>query len=96
MTELNLDVDIELMTPKMYKIILHNDDYSTFDFVIQVLMEVFHKTQQEAEKLTFNIDQEGFAIVGIYPKEIAETKVNLVRFMAKAAEYPLLVTMEEE
>jgi len=95
-TELDLELDIDLMKPKMYKVILHNDDYSTFDFVIQVLMEVFHKKEQEAEQLTLKIDREGFAIVGVYPKEIAETKINLVKFMAKAAGYPLLATMEEE
>ena len=94
--ELDLELEIDLMKPKMYKVILHNDDYSTFDFVIDVLMEVFHKSKEEAVKLTFQVDQEGFAVVGIYPKEIAQTKVSLVKFMAKEAQYPLLATMEEE
>ena len=94
--ELDLDLDIDLMKPKMYKVILHNDDYSTFDFVVQVLMEVFNKTYEEANTLTFKVDQEGFAVVGIYPYDIAETKVSLVKFMAKEAGFPLLATMEEE
>ena len=94
--ELDLELDIDLMKPKMYKVILHNDDYSTFEFVVQVLMEVFNKTEQEANTLTFKVDQEGFAIVGIYPYDIAETKVSLVKFMAKEAGFPLLATMEEE
>ena len=94
--KLDLELEIDLMKPKMYKVILHNDDYSTFEFVIDVLMEVFHKSQEEATELTFRVDNEGFAIVGIYPKEIAQTKVSLVKFMAKEAEYPLLATMEEE
>ena len=94
--ELDLELDIDLMKPKMYKVILHNDDYSTFDFVVEVLMEVFNKTIEEANELTFKVDREGFAIIGIYPYDIAETKVSLVKFMAKEAGYPLLATMEEE
>jgi len=95
-TELDLDLELDLMAPKMYKVILHNDDYSTFDFVIEVLMEIFNKTKDEAVKLTFQIDQEGLAVVGIYPKDIAETKVSLVKIAAKENGYPLLATMEEE
>ncbi len=96
MTELDLDIDTDLMKPKMYKVILHNDDYSTFEFVIEVLIEVFHKNKDEAVNLTLKVDREGYAVVGIYPKDIAETKVSLVKFMAKEAGYPLLATMEEE
>ena len=95
-TELDLELELDLMKPKMYKVILHNDDYSTFDFVIEVLMQIFNKTKDEAVSLTFKVDQEGYAVVGIYPKEIAETKVSLVKEMAKDAGYPLLATMEEE
>ena len=96
MTELDLDIDTDLMKPKMYKVILHNDDYSTFEFVIEVLIEVFNKNKDEAINLTLKVDREGYAVVGIYPKDIAETKVSLVKFMAKEAGYPLLATMEEE
>ena len=96
MTELDLETDIDIMQPKMYKVILHNDDYSTFDFVIEVLMNVFNKNKDDAVNITFKVDQEGFAIVGIYPKEIAETKVSLVKEMAKENNFPLLATMEEE
>jgi len=85
-TQLDLDTYIDLMKPKMYKVILHNDDYSTFDFVIEVL----------AVELTFRVDKEGFAIVGVYPYEIAETKVLMVKEMAENAGFPLLATMEEE
>jgi ATP-dependent Clp protease adaptor protein ClpS len=95
-TELDYDIDIDLMKPKMYKVILHNDDYSTFDFVIDVLMTVFHKSKDEAVELTLKVDREGFAIVRIYPYDIAETKVSMVKFMAKEAGFPLLATMEEE
>jgi ATP-dependent Clp protease adaptor protein ClpS len=95
-TELDLELEIDLLRPKMYKVILHNDDYSTFDFVIEVLMEIFNKTKDEAINLTFKVDKEGYAVVGIYPKEIAETKVSLVKLKAKEAGYPLLATMEEE
>jgi ATP-dependent Clp protease adaptor protein ClpS len=94
--ELDLDLDLDIIHPKMYKVILHNDDYSTFEFVIEVLMEVFNKNKDEAINLTFKVDKEGYAVVGVYPKDIAETKVSLVKFMAKEAGYPLLATMEEE
>ena len=95
-TQLDLDTYIDLMKPKMYKVILHNDDYSTFDFVIEVLMKVFDKSRDEAVELTFRVDKEGFAIVGVYPYEIAETKVLMVKEMAENAGFPLLATMEEE
>jgi ATP-dependent Clp protease adaptor protein ClpS len=94
--DLSLELEIDLMRPQMYKVILHNDDYSTFDFVIEVLVEVFNKSNDEAVELTFKVDEEGFAVVGIYPKDIAETKVSLVKFMADEAKYPLLATMEKE
>jgi ATP-dependent Clp protease adaptor protein ClpS len=95
-TELDFDLELDLMAPKMYKVILHNDDYSTFDFVIQVLMEIFNKSKDEAVEITFRVDKDGFAVVGVYPKDIAETKVSLVKIMAKDNGYPLLATMEEE
>jgi len=95
-TELDYDIDIDLMKPKMYKVILHNDDYSTFDFVIDVLMTIFNKSKDEAVELTLKVDREGFAMVGIYPYDIAETKVSMVKWMAKDEEFPLLATMEEE
>jgi len=95
-TELDFDLELDLIAPKMYKVILHNDDYSTFDFVIQVLMEIFNKSNEEAVEITFRVDKDGYAVVGVYPKDIAETKVSLVKIMAKDNGYPLLATMEEE
>ena len=95
-TQLDLDTYIDLTKPKMYKVILHNDDYSTFDFVVEVLIDVFNKTKDEAIELTFKVDNEGFAIVGVYPYDIAETKVLMVKEMAESAGFPLLATMEEE
>jgi ATP-dependent Clp protease adaptor protein ClpS len=96
MTEHDLELDIDLMKPKLYKVILHNDDYSTFDFVIQVLMEIFNKQNDEAINLTLKVDREGFAVVGIYPFDIAETKVNMVKWMAENQGFPLLATIEED
>jgi ATP-dependent Clp protease adaptor protein ClpS len=98
MTQSKFDIELEIDTisPKMYKVILHNDDYSTFDFVVGVLIDIFNKKEDEAIDLTFKVDREGYAVVGIYPKEIAETKVVLVKSHAKEAGYPLLATMEEE
>lgn len=96
MTEHDLELDIDLMKPKLYKVILHNDDYSTFDFVIQILMEIFNKANDEAINLTLKIDREGSAVVGIYPFDIAETKVNMVKWMAENQGFPLLATIEED
>jgi ATP-dependent Clp protease adaptor protein ClpS len=96
MTEHDLELDIDLMKPKLYKVILHNDDYSTFDFVIQILMEIFNKANDEAINLTLKIDREGSAVVGIYPFDIAETKVNMVKWMAEKQGFPLLATIEED
>ncbi|NPA55967.1 MAG: ATP-dependent Clp protease adaptor ClpS [Epsilonproteobacteria bacterium] len=94
-TDFEIADEVEVLLPKMYKVLLHNDDYSTFDFVIKILMEIFNKSQEEAQSLTIEVDKEGYAVVGIYPKEIAETKVLLVTQSAKQAGFPLLATMEE-
>ena len=96
MIELNLDFDVKLDKPKRYKVILLNDDYSTFDFVVDILMSIFKKSKDEAIALTMKIDQEGSAVVGVYSHEIAETKVMLVKQKARNKGFPLRAIMEEE
>ena len=85
----------KITLPKLYKVILLNDDYTTFDFVIEILQKIFNKTQQEAINLTFKVDREGSAIVGIYPYEIAEMKVHQVHTIARSVGYPLRARIEE-
>jgi ATP-dependent Clp protease adaptor protein ClpS len=87
---------LELEEPKMFKVILHNDDYTSMDFVVDVLMYIFHKTAPQAEHIMLQIHEKGQGICGVYSFEIAQTKVEQVKKYAKEHEFPLLATMEEE
>jgi ATP-dependent Clp protease adaptor protein ClpS len=91
-----IDEEIELQVPKKYKVILLNDNYSTVDFVIQVLMQIFKKNLEEATTITMNIHEQGKGICGIYTYEIAQTKVAQVKANARKAEFPLKAIVEEE
>lgn len=94
--EIELDSDIELQEPKKYKVFLLNDDYSTMDFVIDVLTKVFRKTADEATVIMLNIHNNGREVCGIYTHEIASTKVAQVKNMARSKGFPLKAIMEEE
>ena len=94
--EEELDVALELQEPQLFKVLLHNDDYTSMDFVVEVLMGIFHKTQQQAEQIMLQIHEKGKAICGVYTYEIAQMKVEQVRQLAKQNEFPLLATMEED
>ena len=80
--------------PPLWKVILHNDDFTTMEFVIQVLTAVFHKGPDEAYLLMMEVHTTGACVGGVYTHEIAETKVATVERMAKEAEFPFLATME--
>lgn len=82
--------------PRRYKVLLHNDDYTTMEFVIYVLQKIFNKTQAEAERIMLKVHQEGVGICGIYTYEIAETKTQKVLKEAKAQGHPLLCSFEPE
>jgi ATP-dependent Clp protease adaptor protein ClpS len=88
--------DVDILLPKLYRVLLLNDDYTTFDFVIEILKTVFNKTEEEAINLTLKVDREGSACVGVYPYEIAEMKVNRVHTLARNAGFPLRAKIEEE
>jgi ATP-dependent Clp protease adaptor protein ClpS len=88
--------EIKTEEPPLYKIILHNDDYTTMEFVVQVLKEIFHKNEEESIAIMLHVHHNGFGIAGIYTKEIAETKLHLTTEMARENGFPLLVTMEKE
>jgi ATP-dependent Clp protease adaptor protein ClpS len=81
--------------PPMYKVLLHNDDYTTMEFVVQVLMEVFHKPQAEAVQIMLHVHRRGIGVAGVYPYEVAETKVATVHALARKFEYPLKCSLEE-
>lgn len=82
--------------PRLYKVILHNDDFTTMEFVIEVLTTVFAKPVEEAERLMLQVHHAGACVAGVYTREVAETKVDTVERMARAAEFPFLATMEPE
>ncbi len=88
-------VESEIKEPPKYRVLLHNDDYTTMDFVVKILEEVFHKTPAEATAIMLHVHNNGVGVCGIYPAEIAETKVDTVHAKARAAGFPLLATMEK-
>ena len=94
------DVDIEerqkTARPRRYKVIFHNDDYTTMEFVVDVLRQFFHKTETEALHIMLTVHKKGSAVAGIYPRDVAETKVSEVTRHAREHGMPLLVTAEPE
>jgi len=91
----DIELSLSLDEPEQYKVILHNDDYTTMDFVIEVLMRIFHKSLTESEQIMLAIHKRGKAVCGIYTYDIAQTKVYQVRQMAKKNGFPLLATFEK-
>jgi len=81
--------------PRFFKVLLMNDDYSTMEFVVKVLEEVFQKSPAEAYRVMLQVHTQGSAVAGIYPWEVAETKVETVTKMSKSAGYPLRAVTEE-
>ena len=81
--------------PVAYKVILLNDDYTTMDFVVRVLESVFLKSPAEAYRVMMNVHQQGRGLAGVYPWELAETKVDSVSLLAREAGFPLKATIEE-
>jgi len=92
--EIDTSFDVEFDEPPMYKVLLHNDDYSSMDFVVMVLARIFHKSTQQAEQIMLQVHEKGQGLCGVYTKEIAQTKVEQVKTLAKQNEFPLLATYE--
>ncbi|WP_304546210.1 ATP-dependent Clp protease adapter ClpS [Sulfurimonas microaerophilic] len=88
--------DLKLQYPKKYKVYLLNDDYTTMDFVIDVLMNIFRKSYEEAQDIMLEVHKKERGLCGVYTHEIAETKVMQVLTKAKDNGFPLKATMEEE
>ncbi|MGC8765592.1 MAG: ATP-dependent Clp protease adaptor ClpS [Brevinematia bacterium] len=84
-----------LEEPKLYKVIIHNDNYTTMDFVVEVIVKVFHKVSSEATQIMLEVHNKGRGIAGIYPYDIAVTKVNEVHQLARQREFPLRCSVEE-
>jgi ATP-dependent Clp protease adaptor protein ClpS len=94
--EAELDYALELEEPQLFKVLLHNDDYTSMEFVIDILVNTFHKTLAQAEQIMLLIHEKGKAICGVYSFEIAQTKAHQVKEKAKQNEFPLLATIEED
>ena len=90
------ETDTKLEKPKLFKVLLHNDDFTTMEFVVFVLQYVFNRDEAEAFTIMLKVHNEGLGIAGIYPYEIANMKSEKAMNLAKAREYPLLCTVEEE
>ena len=84
-----------LQEPPLYKVLLHNDDYTTMDFVVLVLETVFKKDTSEATRIMLNVHHQGLGIAGVYTREIGETKVAIVHDMARQNQFPLKCSLEK-
>lgn len=84
-----------LEEPKMYRVLLHNDHYTTMDFVVAVLMKIFHKSVTEATMIMLDVHRKGMGVCGVYVYDIAVTKVAQVEKMAKDSGHPLKCSYEE-
>ena len=93
-TGLVLEERTRTKKPPMYKVLLHNDDYTTREFVVWVLQSVFHKSEGEAIAVMSHVHNNGVGIAGVYTFEVAETKVTKTLHLAKAQQYPLQLSIE--
>lgn len=87
---------LKLHKPKLYKVVLLNDDYTPMDFVVSVLETIFQKVPAEAVQIMLRVHNQGQGLCGLYPKEVAETKVKLVHQRAEESGHPLKAIFELE
>lgn len=80
----------------MYKVFILNDDYTPMEFVVEVLETIFNKSREEATRIMLHVHRKGLGLCGVYPYDVAETKIALVLSLARAAEHPLQCQMERE
>jgi ATP-dependent Clp protease adaptor protein ClpS len=81
--------------PRMYKVLLHNDDYTTMEFVVYVLQGVFNRSETDAVQIMLHVHKNGLGVAGVYTREVAETRITQVEALARSHEYPLRCSMEE-
>jgi ATP-dependent Clp protease adaptor protein ClpS len=95
-TESEVRSEKKVREPPMYRVLLHNDDYTTMEFVVDILTHVFHKTIEEASRIMLNVHEKGIGICGVYTYEVAETKVDTVHNLARDHGFPLKCSMEKD
>jgi len=95
-TDVLTESETKLEKPKLFKVLLHNDDFTTMEFVVFVLEYVFQRSEPEAFTIMLKVHTEGVGVAGVYPYDIAYMKSHKTMNLAKAREYPLLCTLEEE
>ena len=88
-------VEDRLAEPRLFQVLLHNDDYTTMEFVVDILMRVFHKNADQATAIMLAVHKNGVGVAGVYPYELAETKVERTRHLAREANFPLRCTIQE-
>jgi ATP-dependent Clp protease adaptor protein ClpS len=93
--ETDVETGQEIREPKMYRVLLHNDDYTTMDFVIEVLVSVFHKPAAEATRIMLDVHKKGIGICGVYTYDIAQSRVAQVHRLARKSEFPLKCSLDE-
>ena len=94
--ETTTDIEEETTEPPEYKVLLHNDDFTTKAFVVELLMAVFNRSLEEATRLMWQVHRNGIGVCGIYPLEVAETKIIQATALARDNGFPLKLTLEEE
>ncbi len=80
--------------PRMYRVLMHNDDYTTQEFVVEVLRGIFGRSPEEAVRIMMHVHRRGVGVAGVYPREIAETKIRQTESLARARQFPLRLSME--
>lgn len=95
-TDVLTESETKLEKPKLFKVLLHNDDFTTMEFVVWVLNYVFLKQDSEAIAIMLKVHNDGVGVAGVYPYDVAYMKSQKATNLARAREYPLLVTVEEE
>ncbi len=90
-----VEEELEVEEPRLFRVILHNDDYTTMDFVVEVLTVIFHKPAAEATRIMLDVHNKGRGVVGVYSFDIAVSKIDQVHSLSKEREFPLRCSCEE-
>lgn len=94
-TDIKSEGKVKIKKPKDYKVIMYNDDYTTMEFVVHILMSIFNKNVVEAKKIMLDVHERGKGVAGIYSHDIAVTKANTAMALAKELDFPFKLTVEE-